>query len=725
VTDESIFAAALAIGSPPQRAAFLDRACAGDPDLRREVEGLLAAHAASNPLDRPPADLGRTGAYEPADGGPPAAAPGDRAGPYRLMEQIGEGGFGLVFVAEQAEPIRRKVALKVLKPGMDTRDVVARFEAERQALALMDHPNIAKVFDAGSTPAGRPYFVMELVRGVPITDYCDQNKLPPRQRLELFVQVCQAVQHAHQKGIIHRDLKPSNVLVAPHDGVPVVKVIDFGVAKALGQSLTEKTIYTRFAQMIGTPLYMSPEQAEINQLDVDTRADVYALGVLLYELLTGTTPFDRDRFRKAAFDEIRRILREEEPPKPSTRLSTLGATLSAVSANRKTGPEQLTGLVRGELDWIVMRCLEKDRNRRYDSATGLAKDVQRYLAGDTVEACPPTLGYRLRKAYRRNRATVNMAAAIFAAALLAVAAQTWNLLAARAARRDAEAARDVAAEQRLEAERQRADAVRQKDRADEEKAVAKAISDFLQSDLLAQADAWAPVDNQPAGAPVLRKRDPDLKVRTVLDRAAAKVGDTFKDRPAVEAAVRRTIGKAYGGLGEFEQAVAHLGQAADLYRRLRDPADPDLLTTLNDLGLSYRSAGRPAAALGPFGEAHASAEKALGPGHLLTRILVHHLALAYREAGRPAAAVPVLEKYRDHTASDLVTTGLRIDLAEVYLDCGRPADAATVLQPLRRELGPLAPARGVVTNLLIRALEASGQHERAAEMRANLKESKP
>jgi non-specific serine/threonine protein kinase/serine/threonine-protein kinase len=528
------------------------------------------------------------------------------------------------------------------------------------------------------------------------------------------------VQHAHQKGIIHRDLKPSNVLVAPHDGVPVVKVIDFGVAKALGQSLTDKTIYTRFAQMIGTPLYMSPEQAEINQLDVDTRADVYALGVLLYELLTGTTPFDKDRFRKAAFDEIRRILREEEPPRPSTRLSKLGATLSAVSANRQTGPEKLAGLVRGELDWIVMRCLEKDRNRRYESANGLAKDMQRYLAGDAVEACPPTLGYRLRKAYRKNRAAVHMAAAVFVAALLAVVAQTWNLLQARAARRDAEAARNVAAEQRLVAERQRADAVRQKDRADEEKAVAKAISDFLQDDLLAQADAWKPIDDRPG--PVLRKRDPDLKVRTLLDRAAAKVGDTFKDRPAVEAAVRRTIGKAYGGLGEHDQAVAHLGKAADLYRRLRGPADADLLAALNELGLLYRSAGRPAAAIGPFEEARASAEKALGSDHLLTRILVHHLALAYREAGRPAAAVPVLEKYRDHAARDLINTCVRIDLAEAYLDCGRPADAVAVLQPLRQELGPMATATGPVTKLLVRALEASGQHERAAEVRANRKE---
>ncbi len=416
MTDESVFAAALAIGSPSERAAYLDRVCSDNPKLRREVEELLRAHAADNPLDRPPVDLARTGAYEPKDG-PAAASVGDRIGPFRLMEQIGEGGFGLVFVAEQSAPVRRKVALKVLKPGMDTREVVARFEAERQALALMDHPNIAKVLDAGATEQGRPFFAMELVRGVPITDFCDQHKLSPRERLALFVQVCHAVQHAHQKGVIHRDIKPSNILVTSHDGVPVPKVIDFGVAKAVGQSLTDKTIYTRFAQMIGTPLYMSPEQAELSGLDVDTRTDVYALGVLLYELLTGTTPFDRARFRTAAFDEIRRIIREEEPPRPSTRLTSLGATLTAVSASRGTDPGKLAGLVRGELDWIVMKCLEKDRNRRYETANALAKDIERHLAGDAVEACPPTLRYRLRKCCDRNKVAIVIAFA-FAVTLL-------------------------------------------------------------------------------------------------------------------------------------------------------------------------------------------------------------------------------------------------------------------------------------------------------------------
>src|SRR6476661_3215427 len=381
---ESIFAAAVGIPSDADRRAYVDQACAGDPALRGRVDELIDNHLrAGSFLESPAPDLGAT-----ADQ-PIPERPGTVIGPYKLLEQIGEGGFGVVFLAEQTEPVRRKVALKVLKPGLDTRQVVGRFEAERQGLAIMEHPNIGKVFDGGATPSGRPYFVMELVKGVPITDFCDQNHLTPRQRLELFLSVCQAVQHAHQKGIIHRDLKPSNVLVTVHDTTPVVKVIDFGVAKAVGQALTEKTLFTGFAQMIGTPLYMSPEQAGMSDLDVDTRSDIYSLGVLLYELLTGTTPFTAERFKKAGYDEIRRIIREEEPAKPSTRLSTLGLTASTVSVNRRSDPRRLSQLVRGELDWIVMKALEKDRNRRYESASAFADDVQRFLADEPVLACPP------------------------------------------------------------------------------------------------------------------------------------------------------------------------------------------------------------------------------------------------------------------------------------------------------------------------------------------------
>ena len=315
--------------------------------------------------------------------------PGTIIGPYKLLEQIGEGGMGVVFMAEQTQPIQRKVALKIIKPGMDTQQVIARFEAERQALALMDHPNIARVLDAGTTESGRPYFVMELVRGVPVTDYCDRHRLSIRERLELFVTICQAVQHAHQKGIIHRDLKPTNVLVTQHDGRPLVKVIDFGVAKATGQKLTEKTLFTGFAQLIGTPLYMSPEQAELSAPDVDTRSDIYSLGVLLYELLTGSTPFESERLKAAAFDEMRRIIREEEPPRPSTRISTLAQqAISTVSEKRNSDPRHLSRLFQGELDWIVMKTLEKDRNRRYETASALAADVEHYLARRTGAGLP-------------------------------------------------------------------------------------------------------------------------------------------------------------------------------------------------------------------------------------------------------------------------------------------------------------------------------------------------
>src|SRR5215471_12217673 len=415
-----VFLGAAEVESPAERRLFLDQQCGDDAGLRAQVEALLTASAKVGSFLNKPAVQAPPGTRGTVDYVPIAERPGTVIGPYKLMEKIGEGGFGLVFVAEQVEPVRRKVALKVIKPGMDSRQVIARFEAERQALALMDHPNIARVFDAGATDSGRPYFVMELVRGIPITEYCDQNQLTPRERLELFVSVCQAIQHAHQKGIIHRDVKPSNVLVTSHDGKPVAKVIDFGVAKAINQQLTDRTIYTQFAQMIGTPLYMSPEQAEMSGLDIDTRSDIYSLGVLLYELLTGTTPLQRRHFAEAAYDEIRRLIREEEPPKPSQRLST-SDTLPSIAACRKMEPAHLSKLVRGDLDWITMKALEKDRTRRYETANGLAMDVQRYLADEPVEACPPSVGYRLRKLARRNRAALATMVLVAAAMLTTVA----------------------------------------------------------------------------------------------------------------------------------------------------------------------------------------------------------------------------------------------------------------------------------------------------------------
>src|SRR5579864_1400460 len=416
-----IFLDAVDIPTPERRSTFLDEACAGDPDLRRRVEALIEAH------ERPESVLDRAAlAIEPLPVVPNATAdastgerPGSFIGVYKLLQQIGEGGMGAVFMAEQTEPVQRKVALKIIKPGMDSRQVLARFAAERQALALMDHPNIAKVLDAGATDSGRPYFVMELVKGIPITQFCDERRLTPRERLELAIPVCQAVQHAHQKGVIHRDLKPSNVLVGLYDGVPVPKVIDFGVAKATGPRLTDQTLYTEFGAVVGTLEYMSPEQAELNQLDIDTRSDIYSLGVLLYELLTGTTPLGRKRLKEAALLEVLRLIREEESQRPSLRLSTT-EELPSIAACRNIEPRKLSGLIRGELDWIVMKALEKDRDRRYETANGLAADLRRYLNDEPVQAGRPSALYRFRKLARRNKRAMATAAVIALMVLAAV-----------------------------------------------------------------------------------------------------------------------------------------------------------------------------------------------------------------------------------------------------------------------------------------------------------------
>ncbi len=444
VSEQSIFLEAIE-KEESERGAFLDEACGDNHQIRAEVEALLAAHR------KLPRSNNDDLASPPTLDEPITERPGTLINHYKLLEQIGEGGFGVVFMAEQTEPVKRKVALKILKPGMDTKQVVARFEAERQALAVMDHPHIARVYDGGATESGRPYFVMELVKGVPITQFCDHHKQQTCERLQLFLQVCQAVQHAHQKGIIHRDIKPSNVIVSSHDGTPVVKVIDFGIAKAMNGQLTDKTLFTGFAQMIGTPLYMSPEQAGMSDLDVDTRSDIYSLGVLLYELLTGTTPFDKERLKKASFDEIRKIIRSEDPPRPSHRIRTMGELATTVSAQRNAHPFQLVQSLRGDLDWIVMKSLEKDRTSRYETTLAFADDVRRYLDQDPVTARSPSTLYKLRKFVQRNKFPVILLTLVCVATLAVLSILTASNLRIRQALRQ----RNQAIKKLKEAEKER------------------------------------------------------------------------------------------------------------------------------------------------------------------------------------------------------------------------------------------------------------------------------
>jgi serine/threonine protein kinase len=471
---EEIFYAALEVKSPDERKVFLDRACAGDSNLHATVEEMLScqsevekffseggpaqisARELSQTLADAPGLCGNAGSVLSAD-----EEIGKRIGPYKLLQKIGEGGCGSVYMAEQEVPVRRRVALKVIKLGMDTKSVIARFEAERQALAMMDHPNIARVLDAGATETGRPYFVMELVRGVKITAYCDENCFDARQRLDLFVQVCHAIQHAHQKGIIHRDIKPSNILITLHDGVPVPKVIDFGIAKATsGQLLTDKTLFTAYEQFVGTPAYMSPEQAEMTGLDVDTRSDIYSLGVLLYELLTGKTPFDQKELLQSGLDEMRRTLREREPHRPSTKLDGLRAEdLTQTALHRHVEPRRLKSLLSGDLDWIVMKALEKDRSRRYQTANGFGMEIERYLNNKPVIARPPSRFYRFQKLVRRNKGVFAAIGMVSVALIAGLGASTWLFIRERQAHREqvrlreeAEQARNNEAQLRKEAE---------------------------------------------------------------------------------------------------------------------------------------------------------------------------------------------------------------------------------------------------------------------------------
>jgi serine/threonine protein kinase/tetratricopeptide (TPR) repeat protein len=674
--EEAIFQAARQIEDPAARQAYLVQACDEHRDLRDRLEALLRVHDQERSFLATPA-IGS------ADEAPPVTeGPGQSIGPYKLMEQIGEGGMGFVYVAEQHQPVRRKVALKIIKPGMDSKQVVGRFEAERQALAMMDHANIARVFDGGTTPSGRPYFVMELVRGIPITEYCDREKLSIPERLELFVLVCRAVQHAHQKGIIHRDLKPSNILVTVIDGAAVPKVIDFGVAKATGAALTDRTVYTAFQQFIGTPLYMSPEQADLAGVDVDTRSDIYSLGVLLYELLTGTTPFDQDTFRTAAFDEMRRILREQEPPRPSTRLSTLGAAATTVSANRKADARQLDRTIRGELDWIVMKAMEKDRTRRYETANDFAADLMRYLGEQPVEACPPSAWYRFGKLARRNRVALITTTVVAVSLAGSTAVSIWQAMNARAAA--AEASR-------------RADESRQ-------------VVEYLATDVFFGA-----------AAPGMR-RGRSVTVGEMLDRADATLGERYLKQPLVEASVRMALAWSYYMLldsGRAEQNVARAVQIREQYhgpehpatlealdrqasilclaqkkltaeriarrvlaarRRVLGPAHADTLSTQADLAQTVSDLGRQDEAEGLAAQAEELALRSLGTEHDVTLGLQGILGLiAQRRGDLDRAEALFRQAYEDwersHGALDRWTLYALRDLAYVVRLQGRAEEA--------------------------------------------------
>ncbi len=630
---EQIVQSARALVDANERHAYLDTACGADPALRARVEALLKSDATLVDID----DVAMAALATPLSEGP-----GSRIGQYRLLQLIGEGGFGSVFLAEQERPLIRKVALKIIKLGMDTRHVVALFEQERQALAIMDHPNIARVLDAGATETGRPYFVMDLVKGDPIADYCDRHNLSIEQRLELFSQVCNAVQHAHTKGIIHRDLKPSNILVTTQDGQPVAKVIDFGIAKAIASKLTERTLFTEHKQLIGTPEYMSPEQAE-GSLDIDTRTDVYSLGVLLYELLTGSTPFSGKSLRSAGYAEIQRIIREVDPPKPSTRLSQSTETLAAVAANRQTEPGRLGSIVRGELDWIVMRALEKDRQRRYETASEFAVDIRRYLNGEAIVAAPPSRSYRLRKFVMRNKGLVLAGSSVATALAIGAVAFAWQASVANEARSRAvlaeidaqnraaelESVTEFQARMLAQVDPTAAGALLTKDvTAQFEAALAR--DGVLEAEKASQArvfeDAWSRVNATDTAR--------NLIDRTILTPGAEAIDRQFASQPLVAAQLRNTLADLYRNLALYDAALPLQEEALQARRRLLGNEHVATIDSMNGLGNLLRSQGKLAEAEVVSREAMDTARRVLGNQHPLTLVTVHNVSFVLQAQGK-------------------------------------------------------------------------------------------